>query len=189
MTNFSIIYLFKRRAKKLAKAQQFPLSESLNLLSQEAGFQHWHEAQAVAKKTPQDPRLVAIAFGTNDLSETVFDSSVYPALEELLEEEMSGAIAETNAEAFSIDDMQVNKTDYDESTGILALSADIQYAGDQIPDKVYSGTSFHLEVIIRLFWDQTRWVLAEYDALEMISGISDQELDWQQQAADGTLYS
>jgi hypothetical protein len=181
----SILNLFKRRAKLLAKSRNLQHSAALNLLAQQNGFQHWHEAQAAAKNSPLDPRLVTAVFGIPDLSEAIYQDSAYASFEQILDDQMAGAVACTNAECFLVEDLSVNDVDFDEGASALTLTADFAYSGDQLPDKVYSATAFYLEARIRLFWDGAKWELANNDPLDIISSVSDQELDWQEQAAEG----
>lgn len=48
---------------------------------------------------------------------------------------MSVAIAETNADGFFIDDLEVTSTKFITNNGILLISTSLQYTRDQIPDK------------------------------------------------------
>ena len=173
----SILKFFKQRARKLAKTANVQLSKALDLLAQQNGLQHWYHARQVAKKNPLDSRLVRAAFGLPDLSEAIFEPPAYDDLSDLLNDEMSGETADTNATGFGIDDMSVNDVSFDDKSRIFTVKGDITYAGDQDTDRPYSGTSFDLEAIVRLYWNGSQWELAQTDPLEVVSSVSDQDRD------------
>lgn len=139
---------------------------------------------AVAKKSSQESRLTKAAFGLSDLGSAVFEDEIDFALDSLLEEELSGAIAETNAYNFSLQSIDVGSTHYDEHVGILTLNAELEYCGDQDPDRPYHGTSFFIKAEIRLKWTSDGWELLEDEPLTIESCTTDAdkdreaEMDW-----------
>ena len=186
MQKYSPLSLFKRKAKALAKAQNLKLSVALDVLAKQSGFNHWHAAQAVAKVSPSDPRLLKAIFGIQDLSEAVY-GSVYSDIDLQLEDQLSGEIAETNASMFMIDELAPHDVNYDYGTGILEVQADVSYAGEQDLDRVHYATAFYFEALIRLYWDGARWVLASDDPIAIENLESDQDRDWREQKEAGLL--
>lgn len=71
----------------------------------------------------------------------------YPSLEiaVAVEEELSDLIATTNADGFTIEDLEITDAFYDDTKGILHLEVAFLYQGDQLPDHVYSGTEFEVD--------------------------------------------
>ncbi|WP_272691076.1 hypothetical protein [Providencia sp. PROV116] len=67
-----------------------------------------------------------------------------PSLEIAVEEKLSGDIATTNADGFTIEDLVITDTFYDEIKGILALQVVFLYQGNQLPDHVYSSVEFEV---------------------------------------------
>lgn len=187
MQKYSPLSLFKRKAKALAKAQNLKLSVALDILAKQSGFNHWHAVQAVAKTSPSDPRLLKAVFGIQDLSEAVYGSDVYSEIDLLLEDLLSGEIAETNASTFTIDELVPHHASYDHGTGILAVHADLSYAGEQDPDRVYHATAFYFEARIRLYWNGTKWILANDEPIAIQNLESDQDRDWREQKEAGLL--
>ena len=186
MQKYSPLSLFKRKAKVLAKAQNLKLSAALDVLAEQSGFNHWHAVQAVAKASPSDPRLLKAVFGIQDLSEAVY-GSVHSDIDLLLEDQLSGEIADTNASMFTIDELVTHHVNYDHGTGILAVQANVSYAGEQDPDRVYHATAFYFEALIRLYWNGARWILANDDPIAIRNLESDQDRDWRQQKEAGLL--
>ena len=103
----------------------------------------------------------------------------YPSLEiaVAVEEELSDLIATTNADGFTIEDLEITDAFYDDTKGILHLEVAFLYQGDQLPDHVYSGTEFEVEAKVRLSWRSEKWNFINED-FEVISVVSDTERDW-----------
>ncbi|WP_138438245.1 P-loop NTPase family protein [Marinobacter alexandrii] len=184
MPKFSPISIIKRSTKTLARNQTIPLNKALESVATSSGFSDFHEMTAVAKKSSQESRLTKAAFGLSDLGSAVFEDEIDFALDSLLEEELSGAIAETNAYNFSLQSIDVGSTHYDEHVGILTLNAELEYCGDQDPDRPYHGTSFFIKAEIRLKWTSDGWELLEDEPLTIESCTTDAdkdreaEMDW-----------
>ncbi|WP_419594441.1 hypothetical protein [Thiolapillus sp.] len=75
---------------------------------------------------------------------------------------MSGPIAETNAWAYAIDEYWVRKTIPDVNRGELTLDVNIQYSGDQDPDKPFCGSQFDLDARC-LFKFSGTWYFEDID--------------------------
>ncbi|WP_337261505.1 MULTISPECIES: hypothetical protein [unclassified Serratia (in: enterobacteria)] len=178
MSKFSCYEILKSNAKELKRAHGIMLSEAQERIAKQAGFSHFHELSVVAKKDPLENRLMVAALGVSDLSEALYEDNIYVELDQALEEQLSGAIADTNADNFSMDgDEEITEHEYDESTGMLTLKVSLTYLGDQHPDRVYAGSAFYLDTIVRLVRRNNKWEFAE-DGLEIINGESDQDRDW-----------
>jgi hypothetical protein len=136
---------------------------------------------SVAASNPSDSRLIKAALGTTQLTEVIYESTIFDQFQLILEESMSGEIADTNASDFMIDDCEFETAYYDEHTGILTLTGSITYAGDQDPDQVFSGSTFYMDVEVRLFRAVDHWEFADEDELIISSCKSDQDLDWESQ--------
>jgi hypothetical protein len=187
MPHYDYLSIVKRQAKGLAKSQSIKLTLAQQRLATQAGFQHYHELQAVAGSNPNDSRLMKAALGTNDLDGVIYDDLIYEELDSLVEDQMAGAIAETNAVGFTIEDYESESANYDPQTGFLTIIASLSYSGEKDPEKVFSGSEFFLEVQIRLFRSMHQWEFANKDELVIISSKSDQDLDWAQQEVEGKL--
>lgn len=181
MPSHDYLSLIKRQAKLLAKTKSIKLSAAQASIASSGGFDHYHELQQVAKNSPNDIRLMRLALQTDDLAEVIYEEHIYSQIDPLLENELSSQIALTNAEGFYIDELVVEEAEYGLDTGVLSINADISYTGDQMPDRPYSGTAFKLKVVINLFRQVSQWEFWDDEAFQIISAVSDQELDWQEQ--------
>jgi len=181
MSKYDYLYHIKCKAKAVARSTSTSLAVVQNQLAISGGFQHFHELRNVAKATPKDIRLMRIALGTDDLFEVIYEDPTYGELGLLLDEVMSDSIAETNADGFGLEELEVTSARYDESKGIATLETEITYAGDQDPNKPFLGSSFYINAFISLTRRNSSWSLA-IDALDVVSSVTDQELDWQQRA-------
>ncbi|WP_251983686.1 hypothetical protein [Escherichia coli] len=123
------------------------------------------------------------AFGDSDFKDVIYNlygsctDDPYPSLEIAVEEELSDLIATTNADGFTIEDLEITDAFYDDTKGILHLEVAFLYQGDQLPDHVYSGTEFEVEAKVRLSWRSEKWNFINED-FEVISVVSDTERDW-----------
>ncbi len=170
MSKFSYYEILKSNAKKLASAKDIELSEAQELIAKEASFVNFHELSKVAQHSPLDQRLMKAALGVSSLKDALSEDNVDNEIDLELEDILSGDIAETNAECFSIIGAgapEVTDADYDDSTGVLTLEASLTYQGEQDPDRVYHGSAFYLETIIRLIRRNDKWTLAK-EGLEIL---------------------
>jgi len=181
MPKYTYLNLVKRKAKALSKTKEIKLHEAQYILASKAGFRHYHELQTVAASTPNDPRLMRAALGTNHLTEVIYEDGLYQKLSSIFEDSMSSEVADTNATMFTIEDYEPTNASYDPQTGILTIIASISYVGEHEPDQVYHGSSFYLDVEIRLFRAVDHWELTHEDSLVINSCMSDQDLDWEAQ--------
>ncbi|KTS77100.1 hypothetical protein NS274_12775 [Pseudomonas oryzihabitans] len=176
MSGFSPLEIFKSQAKQIARDQGLKLSDAQKMLAQEAGFEHYHELHVVAQRNPKDRRLMKAAFGVEDFRDAIYQDDVYSDLDLELERQLSGAIAETNAEAFTISDLIVRTKEYTGATGVLNLTISLTYGGSQHPDRPYHGAAFHLEASIQLLRRKNTWRLAE-EGLIILNSESDMDRD------------
>lgn len=179
MPNYAPLDLIKRQAKALKKTSGQTLAFCQEQIAVDFGFSDFHEVTTVAKRDPDDVRLIRAAFGVEELSEVIYLPPVYSALESEFDDVMSGPMAETNAYDFIVEDLEVTASVYDHATGVLTLDLSCQYIGAQDPDRPYSGTSFFLDAIIRLARRDNQWTPIEEDPwLEIISSERDDEREY-----------
>lgn len=121
------------------------------------------------------------AFGVQRFEDVICSEPLYGEFVCFLDDYMSGAIAETNAEAFEIEDLVVVDFDYDSDLGGLTLNLCFKYTGDQHPDKPWCGNSFEFaETELRLFWRHDNWKFSMDSPFEVFVVKSDRELDYQE---------
>ncbi|QHF48733.1 hypothetical protein [Pseudomonas sp. S49] len=176
MSDFSPLNIFKSQAKQLARDQGLKLSVAQETLVQKAGFADYHEFSVVAQRNPRDPRLMVAVFGIKDFPQAIHEDDVYADLEQELEEQLSDAIAETNASGFTIDALTINTADYTDSTGMLSLGVSLTYQGQQDQERVYHGAAFFLTATVELLRRDSKWQLAE-DGVSIADGESDADRD------------
>ena len=168
----------KSTTKAYARQHQVPLHQAQEQIAQDSGFANFHELTAVAAKRPNDGRLMEAALGVTRLEDAVFENSIMSDLDSLVEDMMSGAIAETNAYNFGVEDVEVTSSQYDPTNGILTLGLNFSYTGEQDPDRVYHGNAFYLTAMLNLFRKDGEWQLAEDEPLTILSDESDQDRDY-----------
>lgn len=161
MSKFSCINIIKSRAKELARADGTKHADALEFLAKEAKFSSYHEMGTVAQHSPFEPRLMAAAFGCTDLKEVIYLDEPYSSFLEAVDDDMSNAIASTNAVDFSVEDLRVNKAQYDENTGVLDLDVSFVYEGELLPDRAYTENKFFLNAVVRLIRRYGQWHLVE----------------------------
>lgn len=190
MSKYSCIEIIRTKAKKMVRSITAPTHiQALEFIAQNSNFSNYHELAQVANKTPLEPRLLMAAFGDSDLKDVIYNlygsytNGPYPSLEIALEEELSGFIATTNADGFTIEDLEITDTFYDDTKGILHLEVAFLYQGDQLPDHVYSGTEFEVEAKVRLSWRNEEWNFINED-FEVINVVSDIARDWYQESEE-----
>ncbi|WP_104911074.1 hypothetical protein [Pseudomonas sp. LG1D9] len=161
MSDFSPLNLLKSQAKQLVRDQGLKLSVAQEALVQKAGFADYHEFSMVAQRNPKDPRLMMAVFGIRDFSDAIHEDDVYTDLDQELEDQLSGAIAETNASGFTVNALTVDTTEYADSTGMLTLGVSLTYQGQQDQERVYHGAAFFLTATVGLLRREGKWLLAE----------------------------
>ncbi|RMU22180.1 hypothetical protein ALP33_01188 [Pseudomonas amygdali pv. lachrymans] len=176
MSNFSPLNIFKSQAKQLVRDQDVKLSVAQETLARTAGFADYHELAVVAQRNPEDPRLMMAVFGIKDFDDAIHEDDVFSDLDQELEDQLSGAIAETNASGFTVDALTVDTTQYADSTGILILGVSLTYQGEQDQDRVYHGAAFFLTATVELLRRDGKWLLAE-DGVSISSMVSDADRD------------
>ncbi|MEE4104536.1 hypothetical protein V2I78_10635 [Pseudomonas viridiflava] len=176
MSDFSPLNIFKSQAKEVARDQGLKLSVVQETLARKAGFADYHELSVVAQRSPQDPRLMVAVFGVKDFIDAIHEDDVYANLDQELEDQLSGAIAETNASGFTVDALTVDTTEYAASTGMLTLGVSLTYQGQQDQERVYHGAAFFLTASVELLRREGEWLLAD-DGVSIISGESDADRD------------
>lgn len=185
MSDFSPLNIFKSQAKQLVRDQDVKLSAAQEMLAQKVGFANYHELSVIAERNPTDTRLMLAVFGIKDFSHAIHEDDVYADLDQELEDQLSGAIADTNASGFTIDALQVEAADYNDATGKLTLGLSLTYQGQQDQERMYHGTAFFLTATVELLRRDGKWLLAE-EGVSISSGESDADRDrrseWQHSA-------
>lgn len=177
MSDYSCLSILKSKAKELSRVKGIKRTDALEIVAKEAQFSSYHELSEVAKRDPMESRLVFAALGETSLEEAIFNETVFSALEREVEEQLSGDIAETNADGFTMEDLEATKVSYNQDKGILSVTVTFEYQGDQYPDRAYSGTSFGVEAEMELLFRNYEWSLVD-DSLTFLSVESDVDRDW-----------
>lgn len=177
MSQYSYYSILKRQAKVYSKTNNLPLSHVHSLAAKSIGFSGYHELVKVADANPDDARLMALAFSLSDLGDAIYENSVWGTLDYEIENEMSGALAETNATMFMMANMEVLSAEYDSSNGHLSLKVNFDYQGDQDPERPWSGSEFNIDAEVVLAYRGGGWVLHNEDGLKITSYESDWDRD------------
>ncbi len=176
MSDFSPLNIFRSQAKQLARDQGLKLSVAQETLVQKAGFADYHEFSVVAQRNLKDPRLMLAVFGIKDFSQAIHEDDVYADLDLELDDQLSGAIADTNASGFTIDALEVETADYSDATGKLTLEVSLTYQGQQDQERMYHGAAFYLKASVELLRRDGIWLLAE-EGVVISSSESDADRD------------
>ncbi|KAE9642602.1 hypothetical protein EJA70_18370 [Pseudomonas sp. PB103] len=176
MSDFSPLNIFKSQAKQLARDQGLKLSAAQETHVQKAGFADYHEFSVVAQRNPKDPRLMLAVFGIKDFSQAIHEDDVYADLDLELEDQLSGAIADTNASGFTIEALEVETADYSDATGKLTLEVSLTYQGQQDQERMYHGAAFYLKASVELLRRDGIWLLAD-EGVVISSSESDADRD------------
>jgi|SRR5690606_5319445 len=176
---YSCLNIIKSFAKDLRSTDSIKLSEAQEAISRRAGFASFHELIAISKRNPMEKRLMAEALGVSDLKEVVYENDVLSELETILESDLSGEIASTNACCFTIEDLEVIDASYDDSIGQANLHVAFAWQGEQDPDRPYSGTTFYIEGVLVLMRRNREWSIAREDGFVITSFESDQDRDYE----------
>ena len=181
MSRYSCLKIISTKAKKMARASSvLTHSQALEIIAKQSNFSNYHELTRVAKYAPLEPRLLMAAFGDSDFADVIhnyydtYTDGPYAAFEMAVEHELSGEIASTNADGFTVEDLTVTETHYDENKGILNLKVSFLYQGEQLPDHAYSGSEFEVDANISLLWRDEKWIIIDED-FEIINVVSDTE--------------
>ena len=167
MSKYSYINILKSEAKNLAIESTISRTEALELIAQRSSFSSYHELVTVSKQSPREVRLMKAALGTDDFSEVVFQDDVLQIINDVVEESLSGEIADTNAADFMIENLEVHDADFDNSVGVLFVELLFDYAGEQDPGRVYHGATFHVNATLQLARRGGKWNLSEPYGLEL----------------------
>ncbi|EPM43006.1 hypothetical protein A262_28727 [Pseudomonas syringae pv. actinidiae ICMP 19073] len=176
MSDFSRLNIFKSQAKQLARDQGMKLSVAQETLAQKAGFADYHELSEIAQRNPKDPRLMVAVFGIKDFPQAINEDDVYADLDLELEDQLSGAIADTNASGFTIGALEVETADYSDATGKLTLEVSLTYQGQQDQERMYHGAAFYLKATVELLRRDGIWLLAD-EGVVISSSESDADRD------------
>lgn len=182
MTRYSYINLIKREAKAYGKSMGVGLALAQEHVARDASFAHYHEMVAVSKANPSDPRLIRRAVGVSNLEDVLYQDSIWAALDSLVEDAFSGAIADTNATGFSIENLEISSADYDDSSGVLTIDIYFEYQGEQDQDRVWHGSEFYVDAQIQLIF-RDGWDFVEEDPLNVTGCKTDQDLDHEAEQA------
>jgi len=184
MSAYSCYNILKSQAKDLCRERGIKHAAALELVAASAKFSNFHELTKTAETNPLEIRLMAAALGVTDLRSAIHEDGVPESLEWELTDQLSGAIAETNAHGFSLTSLAAQSAEYDSAKGRLALNVTLTYRGKQHQDRMYSGTAFFLDCAVTLLRRNGAWKLAEEDGLLIISGQSDRDRDHERELAD-----
>lgn len=185
MSKYSPLELIKREAKRLSKAQGTQLSSAQQQIALQYKFASFHELTKVAcQKAITDQRVLLAAFSVLDLKETIWEDGIPQDLEDLLDEQMNGAISETNATEFSAEDIEIESASYDEQNGKLTLQGSLTYSGYQDQDRPFSGSAFYLDVELELLRRDGKWVFDEESGLIITGSETDSDRDRQLELDD-----
>ncbi|MFB3301885.1 hypothetical protein [Pseudomonas sp. AMR01] len=176
MSNYSYVSILKRRAKSLSRDTSISLAVAQEHVSLAAGFAHFHELNVIAKRKPDDPRLMKAALGIVILSDAIYEDNVYSAFESEIDDLLSDAVGETNATGFTVKGLSITDSTYDIEVGVLTLRASFAYEGEQDQDRMYHGSAFYLDAQVRLVRRDDEWRIAE-EGVEILAGESDKDRD------------
>lgn len=184
MSSYTAFELIKRQARSLQRAQGITLSAAQQQVARQFNFANFHELTTVAHQNPvTDGRVLLAAFGVTDLTHAIWEDDLPSELDEMLEDQLSGEIAETNAWGYSAEDIEIETASYDTAVGKLVLSGSLTYSGYQDEDRVYCGTAFYLDVEIHLLRREGKWIFDAESGLEIQTCESDIDRDYQQEMA------
>lgn len=176
MSNYSYVSILKRRAKSLSRDTSISLAVAQVRVSLAAGFAHFHELNVIAKRKPDDPRLMKAALGIVVLNDAIYEDDVYAAFESEIDDLLSDAVGETNATGFTVKGLSITDSTYDIEVGVLTLRVSFAYEGEQDRDRMYHGSAFYLDAQVRLVRRDDEWRIAE-EGVEILAGESDKDRD------------
>src|SRR5690606_16413841 len=176
---YSCLNIIKSFAKDLRSTDSIKLSEAQEAISRRAGFASFHELIAISKRNPMEKRLMAEALGVSDLKEVVYENDVLSELETILESDLSGEIASTNACCFTIEDLEVRDAGYDDSLGRALLHVPCAWHGGQDSGRPYAGPTFYIEGVLVLMGRKREWSTAREECFVSASCESDQDREYE----------
>lgn len=176
MSKYSYLNIIKMHSKAYAKAEGLPLAKVHEMAAKSVGFADYHELSKVTAANPEDVRLLRLALDLNDLSQAIERDAVREELDSELEDSLSGYIADTNASAFNIGDIDVLSATWDSSKGFLGLLVDLDYGGDQDPERPWCGSVFYIKAELILVYRSGQWSLHD-EGLKILSCESDRDRD------------
>lgn len=183
MSNYSYVSILKRRAKSLSREASISLAVAQERVSLAAGFAHFHELNVIAKRKPDDPRLMKAALGIVVLSDAIYEDDVYSAFDSEIDDLLSDAVGETNATGFTVKGLSITDSTYDIGVGVLTLRVSFAYEGEQDQDRMYHGSAFYLNAQVRLVRRDDEWRIAE-EGVEILAGESDKDRDREMELDD-----
>lgn len=179
MSAYTPLEVIKLKAKAAARSQKSHLGAALQAISQENGFNNYHELKAVHARNPNEKRIMRAAFGVLKFEDVVELADIRDDLESLVEDAMNGETASTNASDFSVEDVEIDseQTTYDPSKGKLELFGYMEYSGYQDQDRPFAGSIFYLDVKLTLVARGNGWSFDEMDGLTIMAVETDQDMD------------
>jgi hypothetical protein len=183
MSKYSYFNLIKSQAKTLAQEQGLKLSIAQERLATSLKFKDFHELTTVALRNPGDARLLMAALGTADPADVIYGSPVYERFCSEIDDLLSGETADTNADDYTCEDIEVTSSSYDEARGLLVQEVSLTYSGVQDQDRPYAGCEFYLDVEITLARRSGEWLFEE-DWLVITKIETDQDRDRQAELDD-----
>lgn len=178
MSKYTYSNVLKSKAKLLSKTSNLKLSEAQEITAKHYKFSNFHELTTVAKRNPNDKRLMLAALGATELTELLHinDDYLYYELAHRLDDYMAESIAETNALGYGLDYYECTDETYNTDTGVVTLNLTVDYSGEQDEDKMYHGSAFEVELIIRLKCIDSIWEFQpDDDGIEFINVINERD--------------
>ena len=173
MSKYSYLNIIKSRCKYYSREHGLSLNATLEMAAKNVGFTSFHDLSQVSKSNPHDVRLMRIAFEFNKLEDAIYEGDILQKLDLIVENEMSGAMAETNATFFMIENLVPENAVYDCTNGHVKLEINFDWQGEQNEDRPWSGSEFNIDAIVTLVYRSNEWKLHHQDGLEIIHYDSD----------------
>jgi hypothetical protein len=175
MSKYSYVNIIKSRCKDFARENQMPLNVVHQMAAESVGFTSYHDLNQVSKSSPQDIRLMRLAFSLEKLEDAIYQDEILPNLDRQLEDEMSGEMAETNATFFTIENVDPANASYDATNGHLTLELNFDWQGEQDEERPWSGNDFNIDAVVTLVYRSKGWKLHDQHGLEIISSESNRD--------------
>lgn len=170
---YDYVSIIKQQAKSIKDELGISHMAALERHAKANGFRHWHELRELAKAQPDHPRVSKVVFGYEDRTELLYNFS--DELDNFIDDEMSGAIAETNAVGFFVDGLGAYDSEYMQDLGLLRIKAEGAYTGEQDPDKSFHGRQFKIEVRVDLVFRDGDWQVGDEDPIELLSAVNEMD--------------
>lgn len=91
------------------------------------------------------------------------------------DDEVTSAIAVTNATFFTPEDYEVSSSEYNARTGEITFQASADLTGDQDDEKPFNGDSLAIEFTGTIKRAEKEWALVKYEVVSCVSN-ADREL-------------